>query len=255
MTPHTPRRRSAIVTGAARGIGAAVARRLAQDGLPVGVVDVREVDCAATVEAIRAAGARALAVEADVAHEAAVADAVARVAAELGPPTVLVNNAGIARAASLVDTTTEEWDRVLAVDLRGAFLAARATAPHMLDAGWGRIVTVSSVSAHGDPGRVSYASAKAGLHGLAYTLALELGPHGVTSNAIAPGFIATAMTAATARRLGRDVAEHERLAAAAIPVRRIGRPEDVAHAAAFLASAEAGFVNGQVLHVAGGPVG
>lgn len=168
---------------------------------------------------------------------------------------MLVNNAGIARAADLVDTTTEEWDRVLAVDLRGPFLAARATCPYMLEAGWGRVVTISSVSAYGDPGRVSYASSKAGLHGFTRTLALELGPRGITSNAIAPGFISTAMTAATARRLGHAPAEHERLAAQAIPVGRVGRPEDVAHAAAFLASAEAGFINGQVLHVAGGPVG
>lgn len=251
----TPQAGSAIVTGAARGIGAAIALRLAQDGLSVGVLDLCEADCAATVEAIEAAQAPALAVEVDIADETAVVEAVARVGAQLGPPTVLVNNAGIARAASLVDTTTEEWDRVLAVDLRGAFLAARARVPHMLDAGWGRIVTVSSVSAYGDLGRVSYASAKSGLHGLVSTLALELGPRGVTSNAIAPGFIATTMTAATACRLGRDVAEHERLAAEAIAVRRVGRPEDVAHAAAFLVSAEAGFVNGQVLHVAGGPVG
>jgi NAD(P)-dependent dehydrogenase (short-subunit alcohol dehydrogenase family) len=255
MTTTLEKERVAVVTGAARGIGAAVARRLAHDGQPVGVLDLTEQDGAGTVRAIEAQGGTALAVAADVADEDAVARAVDRLAAELGPPAVLVNNAGIAQAADLVDATAEDWDRLLAVDLRGPFLMTRAVAPHMIAAGWGRVVSLSSVSALGDAGRVGYASAKAGLIGFTRTLAVELGSHGITVNAIAPGFVSTGMTARTARRLGREVAEHERIAAGSIPVGRVGRPEDVAHAASYLVSAGAGFVSGQALFVAGGPVG
>lgn len=254
MTERASQPTVAIVTGAARGIGAAIARRLAQDGLAVGVIDLDEADCADTVGAIAAEGGSAMAVAADVADDAAVTAAIARVTAELGPPLVLVNNAGVGPAADLVEMSTEQWNSVLGVNLCGAFFAAQAAGPHMLDAGWGRIVNISSVSALGDAGRVAYASAKAGLIGFTKTLALELGPRGVTANAIAPGFIVSDMTARSARRLGRDFAEHQRIAAASIPVGRVGQPEDIAHAASFLVSPEAGFVSGQVLFVAGGPV-
>jgi NAD(P)-dependent dehydrogenase (short-subunit alcohol dehydrogenase family) len=246
--------RTAIVTGAARGIGAAIAVQLARDGLAVGAIDRSEADCAATLDAVAAAGARGTAAAADVTDEAAVADAVAHVAAELGPPTGLVNNAGFAHAADLADMTTEQWDADITVNLRGAFFAAREACRHMIDAGWGRVINISSISALGDEGRVGYASAKSGLIGLTKTLALELGPHGVTSNAIAPGFIVTDMTRRSARRLGRDFDEYVREAADSIPVGRVGRPEDIAHAASFLAGDGAGFVSGQVIYVAGGPV-
>ncbi|MFF5088137.1 SDR family NAD(P)-dependent oxidoreductase [Streptomyces niveus] len=245
---------TAIVTGAGRGIGAAVALRLARDGLAVGVVDLDEADCAATVEAIERAGGSATAVGADVADEDAATAAVARVAAVLGPPTVLVNNAGIGPRAELVDLTTEQWDSVLGTNLRGPFLLTRAVGPHMIAAGWGRIVNMSSISAVGDKARVDYGSSKAGLIGFTKSLALQLGRHGVTANAIAPGFVVSDMTRASARRLGVDFEEFRRDAERAIPVGRVGVPEDIAYAVSFLVGPEAGFVSGQVLYVAGGPV-
>ncbi|MER7442880.1 SDR family NAD(P)-dependent oxidoreductase [Micromonospora avicenniae] len=245
---------TAIVTGGARGIGAAVAKRLARDGLAVGVIDLSEDDCAETVEAIRAGGGSAVAVGADVADETAVSAAVGRVAAHLGPPTVLVNNAGVGPRAELVEMTTEQWDLVLGVNLRGPFLVTRAVCPYLIDAGWGRIVTMSSISAVGDAARVDYGSAKAGLIGFTKSLALQLGRYGITANAIAPGFVVSDMTRTSARRLGLDFAEFQRRAAESIPVGRVGQPEDVAHTASYLVSREAGFVSGQVVYVAGGPV-
>ncbi|WP_327243719.1 SDR family NAD(P)-dependent oxidoreductase [Streptomyces sp. NBC_01320] len=254
MTNTTQVRGTAIVTGAARGIGAAVARQLARDGLAVGVIDLDEADCAGTVQAIKDDGGAATAVAADVADEVAVTAAVARVATELGPPTVLVNNAGVGPRADLVEMTTEQWDAVLGVNLRGPFLVTRAVAPHMIAAGWGRIVTMSSISAVGDAARVDYGSAKAGLLGFTKSLALQLGRHGITANAIAPGFVVSDMTRTSARRLGLGFEEFQRNAAQSIPVGRVGQPEDIAHTASYLVSPGAGFVSGQVIYVAGGPV-
>ncbi|MFY4716960.1 SDR family NAD(P)-dependent oxidoreductase [Streptomyces sp. LaBMicrA B280] len=254
MTPTTHGRRTAVVTGAARGIGAAVARRLAEDGLAVGVIDLDEADCADTVAAITSAGGAALAVAADVADEAAVTAAVAQIATTLGPPTVLVNNAGIGPRADLVEMTTRQWDTVLGINLSGPFFAARAVCPHMVTAGWGRVVNMSSISAVGDAGRVDYASTKAGLIGLTKSLALQLGPHGVTVNAIAPGFVVSDMTRASARRLGLSFEEFRHRAEQSVPVGRVGQPDDIAHTASFLVSPGAGFVSGQVIYVAGGPV-
>jgi 3-oxoacyl-[acyl-carrier protein] reductase len=245
--------RVAIVTGAARGIGAATAVRLASDGLAVGVVDLSEDGCADTVKQITEAGGRAIAIGADVADRDAVDAAVARVADELGPPAVLVNNAGILRDNLLFKMTDDDWDAVLAVHLRGAFLFSRAAQVHMTAARFGRIVNLSSTSALGNRGQANYSTAKAGLQGFTKTLAIELGPFGVTVNAVAPGFIVTDMTAATAARVGVDFEEYQRLGAEQIPVRRVGRPEDVAHTISFLVSDGAGFVSGQVVYVAGGP--
>ena len=245
--------RTAIVTGGARGIGAATARRLAADGLAVAVVDLSADDCAATVAAITDAGGRALAVGADVSDTDAVAAAVERVAAELGAPTVLVNNAGVTRDNLLFRMTDADWDAVMSVHLRGSFLMTRAVQGHMVDAGWGRIVNLSSTSALGNRGQANYATAKAGLQGFTKTLAIELGRFGVTANAVAPGFVVTDMTRATAERIGADWDEYVQQRAAAIPVGRAGQPEDVAHTVSFLVSEGAGFVSGQVVYVAGGP--
>ncbi|TYL45223.1 SDR family oxidoreductase [Nocardioides sp. BGMRC 2183] len=246
-------RRTAVVTGAARGIGAAVARRLAADGMAVAVLDLDESACAAVVEEIRAAGGDARAVGCDVADPASVTAAVERIAAELGAPTVLVNNAGIIRDNLLFKMSVEDFDAVTAVHLRGAFLMTQAVQRHMVAAEYGRVVNLSSTSALGNRGQANYAAAKAGVQGFTKTVAFELGRFGVTANAIAPGFIETDMTAATAARVGVEFEEYKLAAAAQIPVARTGRPDDIAHAVSFFASEGAGYVSGQVLYVAGGP--
>ena len=243
----------AVVTGAARGIGAGIAVKLAADGFAVAVLDLEESACKETVERITAAGGRAMAVGADVSDSAAVQAAVERVAAELGPPVVLVNNAGVIRDNLLFKMSDDDWEIVMSVHLRGAFLMSRACQKYMTEQKWGRIVNLSSTSALGNRGQANYSAAKAGLQGLAKTLAIELGPFGVTANAIAPGFIATDMTAATAARMGIDFETFKEGAAAQIPVRRVGQPEDIANTVSFLVSEGAGFVSGQVIYVAGGP--
>jgi 3-oxoacyl-[acyl-carrier protein] reductase len=246
--------RIAIVTGAARGIGAATARRLAADGMAVAVLDLDQADCAGTVKLIEDAGGRALAVGADVSRSDQVQVAVDRVAAELGEPTVLVNNAGIIRDNLLFKMTDDDFDAVIGVHLRGAFLMTRAVQKYMVNAKWGRIVSLSSLSAVGNRGQVNYSAAKAGLQGLTKTLAIELGKFGITANAVAPGFIATDMTAATAARLGMSFEDFQAGAAATIPVGRVGQVEDVAAAISFFVSEAAGFVSGQILYISGGPV-
>ncbi|RPF21724.1 3-oxoacyl-[acyl-carrier protein] reductase [Myceligenerans xiligouense] len=245
--------RTAVVTGAARGIGAATAKRLARDGHAVAVLDLLEDQAEATAEEIVADGGRAIAVGVDVSDEDSVAAAVERVAHELGVPTILVNNAGILRDNLIFKMTADDWDAVMGVHLRGAFLVTRAVQAHMVTAGYGRIVNLSSTSALGNRGQVNYAAAKAGMQGFTKTLAIELGRFGITANAVAPGTIRTAMTEATAERMGITFDQLLAGAAERIPVGRVGVPEDVAAAVAFFASEDAGFVSGQVLYVAGGP--
>src|SRR6266567_2993397 len=251
---ESPAARVAIVTGAARGIGAATARRLAAHGMTVAVLDLEEAACKPTVEAITSAGGRALAVGADVSQADQVDDALGRVVAELGPPTVLVNNAGVLRDNLLFRMTEEDWDTVLGVHLRGSFLMSRAAQKHMVAQRYGRIVCLSSSSALGNRGQANYSAAKAGLQGLTKTLAIELGQFGITANAVAPGFIATDMTKATAARVGMSFDVFQKAAAERIPVRRIVQPSDVAHTISFLGSEGTGFVSGQVIYVAGGPL-
>ena len=246
--------RIAIVTGAARGIGAGTAKRLAADGFAVAVLDLNEADGAETVAEIEKAGGKAIAVGADVSNAEQVTAAVDKVVAELGEPTVLINNAGVTRDNLIFKMSENDWDTVLNVHLRGAFLMTRATQKYMVAAKWGRIVNLSSTSAVGNRGQVNYSAAKAGMQGFTKTLAIELGKYGVTANAIAPGFIVTDMTAATAARLGLSFEDFQAGAAQGIPVQRVGQPEDIANAVSFFVSDAAGFVSGQVLYVAGGPV-
>jgi len=245
--------KTAIVTGSARGIGAAIARRLASDGFGVAVVDLDEAACAGTVDAITAAGGQAIGIGANVADEESVKSAVERIATDFGAPTVLVNNAGILRDNLLFKMSVDDWDAVLGVHLRGSFLMSREVQKHQVEAKWGRIVNLSSTSALGNRGQANYAAAKAGMQGFTKTLAIELGRYNVTVNAIAPGFIETEMTAATAERVGVPFEDFKKGAASQIPVNRIGQPEDIAHTASFFCSEGAGFVSGQVVYVAGGP--
>ncbi|MCB8908417.1 MULTISPECIES: 3-oxoacyl-ACP reductase FabG [unclassified Streptomyces] len=254
MTPGSLRAGSvAVVTGAGRGIGAATAERLAADGAAVVVLDLTEGDAADTVDAIRATGGRATAIGCDVTSSEQVDAAIDRTVAEYGRLDVLVNNAGVLRDTMLFMMSDDDWDTVVDVHLRGAFLCARAAQRHMVRQGSGKIVNLSSVAADGNRGQANYAAAKAGVQGLTRTLAIELGPYGINVNAIAPGFVATAMTDQTARRTGADPEEFRRAAAARSPLRRVGSPEDIAAVVSFLAGEDAAYVTGQTIHVDGGP--
>ncbi len=249
----TAAQRIAIVTGGARGIGAAISKRLASDGYAVAVVDLRESDTAETVAAIHKAGGKAVGIGADVSKADEVARAVAETDSTLGAPTILVNNAGILRDNMLFKMSEGDWDAVMAVHLRGAFLMSREVQKHQVEAKWGRTVSISSTSALGNRGQANYAAAKAGIQGFTKTLAIELGPYNVTANAIAPGFIQTDMLVETAARMKVPFEDFLEGAAKQIDVRRVGQPDDVAVAASFFCSEEASFISGQVLYVAGGP--
>ncbi|MCU7825049.1 3-oxoacyl-ACP reductase FabG [Kitasatospora sp. DSM 101779] len=243
----------AVVTGAGRGIGAATAERLALEGAAVAVVERIEADTAATVSSIRAAGGRCVGIGCDVEDTGQVEAAIDRTVEEFGRLDVLVNNAGVTRDNLFFMMSDEDWDTVIDVHLHGALRTARAALRHMVRQGSGRIVNLSSVAARGNPGQANYATAKAAVQGLTRTLAVELGPYGITVNAVAPGFIATAMTDDTARRLGTDPVRLREQVASRVPLRRVGSPSDIAGVVAFLAGADAAYLTGQTIYVDGGP--
>ncbi|GAA4379762.1 3-oxoacyl-ACP reductase FabG [Nocardioides caricicola] len=245
--------RVVVVTGAARGIGFGTASRFAEEGASVAVLDLDESAAAeAAAKLPLTDGAKAIGIGCDVADTASGEAAVERVVAELGGIHVLVNNAGITRDNLLFKMTDEDWDSVLGVHLRGAFVMTRAAQKHFVAQKYGKILNLSSVSALGNRGQLNYSAAKMGVQGFTRTLGIELGPFGINANAIAPGFIATEMTDATAARLKIDVDDFRKMNAEANPVRRVGYPEDIAAAAAFLCSDEASYITGQTLYVDGG---
>jgi 3-oxoacyl-[acyl-carrier protein] reductase len=247
--------RVAFVTGAGRGIGAATALRMAEEGARVALADIDSEGCQQVAHEINLLGSDALVLHCNVTDSAMVQDAVDKTAHHFGRLDILVNNAGVLRDNLLFKMSEDDWDTVLNVHLKGAFLCSRAAQKHMVHHKYGRIVSLSSASALGNRGQANYSSAKAGLQGFTRTLAIELGPFGITVNAVAPGFIDTEMTRSTARRQGHDPDEVIAHASKTIPVRRVGQPRDVANVICFLSSEEASFVSGQIIYVAGGPRG
>ena len=240
--------RVALVTGGGRGIGAATAEMLARDGAKVAVSDM---DRAPAEEVARPI--HGIAIACDVTDRAQVDAMVERTVKEFGRLDILVACAGITRDNLLFKMTDEDWDAVIDTHLKGAFLSARAVQKHMVEQKYGKIVLLSSTSALGNRGQTNYSTAKAGLQGMAKTLAIELGPFNINVNVVAPGFVETRMTRSTAERLGVDFEAFKIGAASQIPLRRVGQPEDIAGVIAFLCSDESGFVSGQTIYVRGGP--
>ncbi|MFM0028429.1 3-oxoacyl-ACP reductase FabG [Paraburkholderia madseniana] len=242
--------RVAIVTGSARGLGAATARRLALEGAKVVITDINAELAQVTAKALNDEGLAAHCVAGDITKAADVQRLVDETVAHFGGVHILVNNAGAPRDKYLVKMSEEDWDFVITVMLKGAFLAAKAVMPHFIDQGWGRLINISSRAHFGNPTQANYSAAKAGLIGMAKALAMEEGRYGITSNCVAPGFMETEMVQALATY--ESIKER---AVAAQPIKRVGRPEDIADAVAFLASERAGFISGEVLHVTGGRYG
>ena len=245
--------RVVIVTGAARGIGFGTANRFAEEGASVAIIDLDESaasDAAGRLSLVD--GAKAIGVGCDVSNAESVDAAVTRVVEELGGLHVLVNNAGITRDNLLFKMTEDDWDLVMGVHLKGAFLMTKAAQKHFVEQRYGKIVNISSISALGNRGQANYSAAKMGIQGFTRTLGIELGPFGINANAVAPGFIATEMTDATAARLKMDVEEFRKMNADANPVKRVGYPEDIAAAVTFLSADESSYITGQTLYVDGG---
>ncbi|SET34819.1 3-oxoacyl-[acyl-carrier protein] reductase [Salinibacillus kushneri] len=245
--------RVAFVTGGSRGIGKGVATRFAEEGAKVAIIDVNEDALNETYNEFQEKGYEIYAKKANVVNTDEVESAMEEVVSKFGSLDILVNNAGVIRDNLLFKMTDNDWEQVMDVHLKGSFNAARAAQKYMVDQKYGRIINTSSTSALGNRGQANYSTAKAGLQGLTKTLAIELGKFGITANAVAPGFIETDMTKATAERIGISFEDLVQASVSQIPVGRSGKPEDIANAVAFFADEKSSFVNGQVIYVAGGP--
>jgi 3-oxoacyl-[acyl-carrier protein] reductase len=245
--------RSVLVTGGGRGIGAATSARFASEGAAVAVADLDQGPAEEVAGAIRDRGGRAIALSLDVTRRDQVEAAVARVTQEHGRLDVLVACAGLTRDNLVHKMGDEDWDLVIDTHLKGTFLCAQAAQRAMVPERYGKMVFLSSTSALGNPGQTNYSTAKAGLQGMARTLAIELGPFNINVNTVAPGFVETRMTQATAERMGLDYEQMKQMAADRTPLQRTGRPEDIAAVIAFLSSDDASFVTGQTIYARGGP--
>lgn len=245
--------RVAIVTGGSRGIGHGIATKFAEEGAKVALFDINEEALAEGAKVLRNKGYEVSTFVTNVVNAEQVENAVKAVVDKYGKVDILVNNAGIIRDNLLFKMTDEDWQLVMDVHLKGSFNCSRAVQKYMVEQKYGRIVNISSTSALGNRGQANYSAAKAGLQGFTKTLAIELGKYGITTNSVAPGFIETDMTKATAERIGVPFEQLIKAAVSKIPVGRSGKPEDIANAVAFFCDEASGFVNGQVIYVAGGP--
>lgn len=245
--------RVAFVTGGSRGIGKAIVERFAEEGAKVAFIDVNEEALSDATNDLREKGYEVFSKFASVTDEQQVEDAVREAYETLGSLDILVNNAGVIRDNLLFKMTDSDWQTVMDIHLKGSFYTARAAQKYMVENKYGRIINISSTSALGNRGQANYATAKAGLQGFTKTLAIELGRYGITVNAVAPGFIETDMTKATAERIGISFEQLISASVSQIPVGRTGKPEDIANAVAFFADEKSSFVSGQVIYVAGGP--
>lgn len=242
----------AIVTGAGQGIGAETAKLLAKDGAKVAVFDLNEEVSQETVRAIEANGGEAIAIGCNVSDAEQVNAAVEKVVSHFGRIDILVNNAGVTRDNLLFKMSVEDWDMVMNVHLRGSFLCAKAVQKYMVQERYGKIINISSTSAMGNRGQANYSTAKAGIQGFTKSLAMELGQFNINVNSVAPGYIVTDMTKATAERVGLDFEQQQKLVGENNPLRRVGKPQDIANVIAFLASEDSSYVNGQIIYVNGG---
>ncbi len=245
--------RTAFVTGGSRGIGKAIAEQFAKEGANVAIIDVNEQALSEVTAQFTDAGYAFYTKLASVTNREEIGQAMQEAYEKFGSIDILVNNAGVIRDNLVFKMTDDDWDTVMDVHLKGAFYASQAAQAYMTKQNYGRIINLSSTSALGNRGQSNYATAKAGLQGLTKTLAIELGKFGITVNAVAPGFIETDMTKATAERIGIPFEQLIEASVKAIPVARSGKPEDIANAVLFFADERSSFVSGQVLYVAGGP--